>query len=243
MDVRISEHLPGAIRAYRKIARDRSLLDRLSEETASSLVESVQEEGIRRLLKPMLRNLALACQGDRSGDENHVVGKVLSEFQIVRVIGMGGTATVYEALQLPLLRPVAIKMFRPGSDPGFRKRISREAPVIILRHEEQQDVPGGGANALANLATLGVRVLPVAVVGDDEPGRALLAALEQMPSRAGHSAIAMRLDEALAAVAGDDPIAPTAHLDARDDALGRHGEPFGWMGRPAPLWVDLLVDG
>jgi rfaE bifunctional protein kinase chain/domain len=56
---------------------------------------------------------------------------------------------------------------------GTPKRISREAPVIILRHEDQHDVPGGGANALANLASLGVRVSAVAAVGDDEPGRTL----------------------------------------------------------------------
>jgi D-glycero-beta-D-manno-heptose-7-phosphate kinase len=37
-------------------------------------------------------------------------------------------------------------------------------------------VPGGGANAVYNLADLGVNVLPVGVVGDDEPGRLLLRA-------------------------------------------------------------------
>ncbi len=57
---------------------------------------------------------------------------------------------------------------------GTPKRISREAPVIILRHERQEDIPGGGANALANLAALGIRVTPVGVVGDDESGRSLL---------------------------------------------------------------------
>jgi len=62
---------------------------------------------------------------------------------------------------------------------GTPKRISREAPVIILRHEGQRDVPGGGANALANLAALGVEVTVVAAVGDDEPGAALIAALEE----------------------------------------------------------------
>jgi rfaE bifunctional protein kinase chain/domain len=62
---------------------------------------------------------------------------------------------------------------------GTPKRISREAPVIILRHEGQRDVPGGGANALANLAALGVEVTAVAAVGDDEPGAALIAALEE----------------------------------------------------------------
>lgn len=60
---------------------------------------------------------------------------------------------------------------------GTPKRVSREAPVIILRREAQRDVPGGAANALANLAALGVRALPVGVVGDDEPGDALLGAL------------------------------------------------------------------
>ena len=61
---------------------------------------------------------------------------------------------------------------------GTPKRISREAPVIILRHERQEDIAGGGANALANLASLGIRVQPVGVVGDDEPGRSLLSLLD-----------------------------------------------------------------
>src|ERR1700687_4164090 len=53
-------------------------------------------------------------------------------------------------------------------------RFSREAPVLILKHRERTIVPGGGANAIHNLADLGVNVLPVGVVGDDEPGRLLL---------------------------------------------------------------------
>jgi rfaE bifunctional protein kinase chain/domain len=60
---------------------------------------------------------------------------------------------------------------------GTPKRISREAPVIILSHEGEQNLPGGGANALANLAALGVRTRPVGAVGDDEPGQTLLAEL------------------------------------------------------------------
>jgi rfaE bifunctional protein kinase chain/domain len=60
---------------------------------------------------------------------------------------------------------------------GTPKRISREAPVIILRFEGQRDLPGGGANALANLATLGAVVEPVGVVGDDEAGHGLLVTL------------------------------------------------------------------
>ena len=57
---------------------------------------------------------------------------------------------------------------------GEISRVSREAPVLILRHRDRTVVPGGGANAANNLAELGVNVLPVGVVGNDEPGRLLL---------------------------------------------------------------------
>jgi rfaE bifunctional protein kinase chain/domain len=57
---------------------------------------------------------------------------------------------------------------------GEISRVSREAPVLILKHRERTVVPGGGANAANNLADLGINVLPVGVVGDDEPGRLLL---------------------------------------------------------------------
>ena len=57
---------------------------------------------------------------------------------------------------------------------GEISRVSREAPVLILKHRERTVVPGGGANAVHNLADLGVNVLPVGIVGTDEPGRLLL---------------------------------------------------------------------
>ena len=57
---------------------------------------------------------------------------------------------------------------------GEISRVSREAPVLILRHRERTVVPGGGANAVNNLADLGASVLPVGIVGNDEPGRLLL---------------------------------------------------------------------
>jgi rfaE bifunctional protein kinase chain/domain len=59
---------------------------------------------------------------------------------------------------------------------GEISRVSREAPVLILKHRDRKVVPGGGANAIYNLADLGVSVLPVGVVGDDEPGELLLRA-------------------------------------------------------------------
>jgi rfaE bifunctional protein kinase chain/domain len=58
---------------------------------------------------------------------------------------------------------------------GEISRVSREAPVLILRHRETQLVPGGGANAANNFAALGAKVLPVTVVGTDAAGDALIA--------------------------------------------------------------------
>jgi len=57
---------------------------------------------------------------------------------------------------------------------GTPKRISREAPVLILAYEGDSLTPGGGANAVANVAALGGRPLPLGIVGDDETGRLLV---------------------------------------------------------------------
>ena len=57
---------------------------------------------------------------------------------------------------------------------GEISRVSREAPVLILRHRETEVLPGGGANATNNLVDLGAHVFPVAAIGDDEAGAALV---------------------------------------------------------------------
>jgi D-glycero-beta-D-manno-heptose-7-phosphate kinase len=57
---------------------------------------------------------------------------------------------------------------------GEISRVSREAPVLILRHHETHLVPGGGANAANNLAALGARVFPISAVGEDPAGEALI---------------------------------------------------------------------
>ena len=56
---------------------------------------------------------------------------------------------------------------------GQVERSSREAPVLILRHEHTAQVPGGGANAVYNLAKLGAKVKVAGLVGDDIQGVAL----------------------------------------------------------------------
>jgi rfaE bifunctional protein kinase chain/domain len=60
---------------------------------------------------------------------------------------------------------------------GDIARVSREAPVLILEHHRTISAPGGGGNAVANLAALGAHPVPVGIVGRDESGKRLTEAL------------------------------------------------------------------
>jgi rfaE bifunctional protein kinase chain/domain len=61
---------------------------------------------------------------------------------------------------------------------GTISRVSREAPVFILRHNETVTLPGAAANAAANVAALGGRVSLVGLIGSDANGSTLRDALE-----------------------------------------------------------------
>lgn len=53
------------------------------------------------------------------------------------------------------------------------RRVSREAPVLILEHQGRTSHGGGAANAALNLAALGATVRAVGFVGRDPEGREL----------------------------------------------------------------------
>lgn len=59
-------------------------------------------------------------------------------------------------------------------------RVSREAPVLILRYEGERLVLGGGANALNNVRSLGAEAIPFGFVGDDENGKKLIKKMEDL---------------------------------------------------------------
>ena len=61
---------------------------------------------------------------------------------------------------------------RPG-------RLSREAPVMVLRHCGEEVCPGGAARAAINLWNLGAQTLVLGVVAKDFNGREVLRQLEQ----------------------------------------------------------------
>jgi rfaE bifunctional protein kinase chain/domain len=62
---------------------------------------------------------------------------------------------------------------------GEISRVSREAPVFILRHEHTETSPGGAGNCAANLAALGANVKLISVIGKDEPGEILSRKLRE----------------------------------------------------------------
>ena len=64
-------------------------------------------------------------------------------------------------------------------------RVSREAPVLILKYRDRRFVPGGGANAAANVAALGGRPVILGEVGDDRAGTMLVEALARMGCETG----------------------------------------------------------
>jgi len=67
---------------------------------------------------------------------------------------------------------------------GEVARVSREAPVLILKYDATEMVAGGAGNAANNVAALGGRAALVGLVGGDAEGRRLLASFHRGVSRA-----------------------------------------------------------
>lgn len=62
---------------------------------------------------------------------------------------------------------------------GTIARVSREAPVFILKHDETETLAGGAANAAVNVASLGGRAILIGIIGEDSNGNELLGKLRQ----------------------------------------------------------------
>ncbi len=136
---------------------------------------------------------------------------------------------------------------------GTPKRISREAPVLILRYEGEHIAPGGGANAVANIAALGGLPLPLGVVGDDESGRLLLAELARRgaPTEGIRVRPGYRTPTKTRILGGAKgtikqqivrfDVEETLTLDEADrDHFRRQLE--AWSGSPGPAGVAVLSD-
>src|SRR5215207_1287491 len=64
---------------------------------------------------------------------------------------------------------------------GEVSRISPEAPTPVIAVARSELMIGGAGNVARNLAALGIKCIFVGVVGDDDAGKALAAALKSEP--------------------------------------------------------------
>jgi rfaE bifunctional protein kinase chain/domain len=68
---------------------------------------------------------------------------------------------------------------------GTASRLSPEAAVPVIEYAGQKDFLGGAGNVAANLASLGARVMPFGVIGEDESAEALRRCLLELDLPAG----------------------------------------------------------
>lgn len=57
---------------------------------------------------------------------------------------------------------------------GMPYKLSREAPVVVIKYEEESLCPGSAGNTINNLVAMGAEVFPLACLGNDEPGKRLI---------------------------------------------------------------------
>ncbi len=62
---------------------------------------------------------------------------------------------------------------------GTTRRISREAPVLILSYRKSGYSLGGAGNSVMNLKALGAEPMPVGLIGSDDSGKRILRILKQ----------------------------------------------------------------
>jgi rfaE bifunctional protein kinase chain/domain len=68
---------------------------------------------------------------------------------------------------------------------GDTKRVSREAPVVVIDHKESAYHPGGAANAAQNVTAVGAAAEAFGVIGADHYGRVLKRILEDRGAEVG----------------------------------------------------------
>ena len=62
---------------------------------------------------------------------------------------------------------------------GTTRRISREAPVLILSYKNKELSLGGAGNSVLNIKALGAHPLPVGVIGADDSGKKIIRMLKK----------------------------------------------------------------
>ncbi len=121
---------------------------------------------------------------------------------------------------------------------GTPKRISREAPVLILRQYREDVLLGGAGNSINNIYALGGFPVPVSVLGNDAAGHSLI---EQMTANGIDCGAILRADRYGTAtktrILGGMPHASRQQIvrfDVEDE--------FAMSGEEAEQFASLLRD-
>src|SRR5581483_2454597 len=116
--------------------------------------------------RPRLSRLSLPL--DRRGRLSYIRARVFSRSRLLQLTGQ------LKQKRVVVYGDIVADRFIYGTP----KRISREAPVLILRQYRDDSLLGGAGNAINNIASLGGVPAPVSFVGNDGEGTKLLEKLE-----------------------------------------------------------------
>jgi serine/threonine protein kinase/WD40 repeat protein len=155
----------------------------------------------------------LVLQGHRSGPSQPVESQpsVLGDYQIVREAGRGGMGVVYEAVQSPLGRRVALKVLsaRLAEKPEYRERFLREARAAARLHH------GNSVPVFASGECAGTLYYAMQFID----GRSIAQVLDRLRGPGvGQAGVAAAADTPSAAVTPDTAENPRADLMAGNGA-------------------------
>jgi len=88
------------------------------------------------------------------------------------------------------LKPVNVALFGDlmldRYTTGNARRVSPEAPVLVLQGEQSEDLPGGAGNVALNLISMGAKVEVVGRIGRDVEGKLLAKLLKETGAAIDH---------------------------------------------------------
>jgi len=131
-----------------------------------------------------------------SVEYNIVIGRSVANFEILELVGLGGSGDVYRALDLSRQREVALKILSERAEPDAVRRFVREAEALAeLRHPHIVEVYGSGvdqglrfiAMELMPGATLRERLQGVAAGGGKLPWREAVSIARQVATALAHA--------------------------------------------------------
>jgi serine/threonine protein kinase len=104
---------------------------------------------------------------ERAVQAHELIGKRLGRYQIERMLGVGGVAAVYAALDLALHRSVALKVLlpHPALPPVILERFRLEA-ITAARLDHPNIVPIYDVGEIDGLVYIGMKLIPGETLGD-----------------------------------------------------------------------------